>query len=69
MDLMNDKTEKAIHLLTILARGDVSLVRLALVQHERHGVQTVIEFIKQSLKNREAPGSARRVSARPAGNC
>ena len=54
MDLMTDRTERAISLLTRLARGDVALVRLALLKHERDGVEKVIEFIRQSLKNREA---------------
>ncbi len=50
---MNDGTEEAIRLLTRLARGDVSLVRSALVKQERHGVEAVIAYIKDVLKQRE----------------
>jgi hypothetical protein len=47
MELMNNETEEAIRLLTRLARGDVALVRSALIQHERHGVDAVISYIQE----------------------
>jgi hypothetical protein len=50
---MTDKTEKAIHLLTRLAGGDVSLVRRALLEHERAGVDEVIAFIEAEMDKRE----------------
>jgi hypothetical protein len=69
---MNDRTEKAIHLLTRLARGDVALVRSALLKHERDGVDKVIGYIEDVLNRREAETTAAGVDpanyASPAGN-
>lgn len=50
---MDDRTQEAIRLLTCLAGGDVSLVRLALLEHERDGVDKVIEYIDRALSRRE----------------
>lgn len=59
MELMNDRTQEAIRLLTRLAGGDVSLVRMALLEHERDGVGKVIEYIERAVSNREDPAQAR----------
>ncbi len=54
VELMNDQTEEAIRLLTRLARGNVALVRSALLAHEIDGVEKVIACIKKNLKTQTA---------------
>lgn len=50
---MSQQTEDAIRLLTQFARGDVALVRSALVKHERDGVDAVMDYIERRLQQRE----------------
>lgn len=45
MQLMSDRTEKAVRLLTVLAKGDVSLVHEAMKACGSQGVQKVMEYI------------------------
>jgi hypothetical protein len=54
VELMNNQTEEAVRLLTRIARGDVAVVRLALLRHERDGVEAVINYIKAKRKIRQA---------------
>jgi hypothetical protein len=65
VELMNKQTEEAIRLLTRLARGDVALVRSALLKHERNGVDSVIEYIRTHRNTGQGGTENRSHSAEP----
>ena len=61
---MNKQTEEAIRLLTRLARGDVALVRSALLKHERNGVESVIDYIRTHRNTGQGGAVDQRQSAK-----
>jgi hypothetical protein len=54
MELMSDETEKVMRALTRLAKGDVSLVRSALLQFGDQGIDPVIEYILSQQRDSKA---------------
>jgi hypothetical protein len=60
MQLLDDKSEKAIALLTQLAFGDGAVVRDALANHGDESVEAIINYIRSNRDPKRAPGQGAR---------